>query len=317
MPYNKGMTTTTTRADVCRGGFADRKRRSPKLARATNGDARTDPAALVEAACRRIAATDDRVPTVAEIAGSLDVSPDALRRAFSRALGVTPRQYADALRRDRLREALGSGDDVNLALFSAGYGSTSRLYESAHDHLGMTPASYRAGGAGAVVVFTIASSPLGHLLVAATEKGLCQISLAETATDAERHLQREFHSADLHRDDTGLRDVVDEVVRRIEGRAPSADLPLDVRGTAFQRRVWEELRRIPLGETRTYGEVAAAIDAPKAVRAVGTACGKNPVPLVIPCHRVVPASGGVGNYGLGPDRKRRLLENEGAADPSM
>jgi len=288
------MTTTTTRPDAC-----------------------SEASTLVEAACRRIAATDDRVPTVAEVAGDLDVSPDVLRRAFSRVLGVTPRQYADALRRDRLREALGAGDDVNLALFSAGYGSTSRLYESAHDHLGMTPASYRAGGAGAVVVYTIAKSPLGHLLVAATERGLCQISLADSGTAAERDLQREFHAADLHRDDVGLRDIVDEVLRRIDGRAPSSELPLDVRGTAFQRRVWEELRRIPLGETRTYGEIAVAIHEPNAARAVGTACGKNPVPLIIPCHRVVPASGGVGNYGLGPDRKRALLESEGATDPSL
>jgi len=267
---------------------------------------------LVGAACRRIAATDDRVPTVAELAEDLSVSPDVLRRAFSRVLGVTPRQYADALRRDRLRDALVAGDDVNLALFSAGYGSTSRLYESAHDHLGMTPASYRAGGAGATVMYTIVDSPLGQLIVAATERGLCQISLADSAAEAERRLRREFHAADIERDDAGLRGVVAEVLHRIDGRAPSAELPLDVRGTAFQRRVWEELRRIPLGETRTYGEIAAAIDEPRAARAVGTACGKNPVPLVIPCHRVVPASGGVGNYGLGPERKRKLLESEGA-----
>ena len=288
------MTTTTTRSDI-----------PPETTE------------LVQAACRRIAATDDRVPTVAEIADELAVSPDVLRLAFSRVLGVTPRQYADALRRDRLRDALGAGDDVNLALFSAGYGSTSRLYESVHDHLGMTPASYRAGGAGATVMYTIVDSPLGHLIVAATERGLCQISLADSVAEAEQGLRREFHAADIERDDVGLRDLVAEDLRRIDGRAPSAELPLDVRGTAFQRRVWEELRRIPLGETRTYGEIAAAIDEPRAARAVGTACGKNPVPLVIPCHRVVPAGGGVGNYGLGPERKRKLLECEGATDPSM
>ena len=279
-------------------------------------ETRTESTELVEAACRLIQETDDRVPTVAELAEALTVSPDVLRRAFSRVLWVTPRQYADSLRRERLREGLRSGDDVTLALFAAGYGSTSRLYESAHDHLGMTPASYRAGGAGATVVYTIVPSSLGHLLVAFTERGLCQISLGDTERDVEDDLHREFHAATMQRDDEGMRDVVAEVLHRIDGCAPAAGMPIDVRGTAFQRRVWEELRRIPIGETRTYGEIAAAIGEPKAVRAVGTACGKNPVPLVIPCHRVVPASGGVGNYGLGPERKRELLEREGAIEPN-
>jgi len=271
-------------------------------------DASTD---LVEAACRLIDATDDRVPVVAELAGTLDVSSDVLRRAFSRVLGVTPRQYADTLRRERLRDGLRSGDGVTLALFAAGYGSTSRLYESANDHLGMTPASYQAGGAGATVVYTVTESPLGALIVAATECGLCKVSLGDSAKAVETELRHEFHAANLVRDDTVLRDVVHDVLERLEGRTPSVELPLDVRGTAFQRRVWEELRRIPTGEVRTYGEVAAAIGEPRAARAVGSACGANPIPIVVPCHRVVPATGGVGNYGLGPARKRELLRREG------
>lgn len=278
----------------------------------TRRDAPTEATELVEAACRFIERTDDRVPTVAELADALDCSPDGLRRAFSRVLGVTPRQYADSLRRERLRDGLRAGDDVTLALFSAGYGSTSRLYESAHDHLGMTPASYKAGGAGATVVYTVVDSPLGSLLVAATERGLCQIDIGDSEASVEARLRREFHAAALQRDDRGLRELVTEVLLRLDGRATVADLPLDVQGTAFQRRVWEELRRIPVGETRTYGEIAAAIGEPRAARAVGSACGKNPVPVVVPCHRVVPASGGVGNYGLGPERKRELLRREGA-----
>jgi len=289
MPYNSRMTMTTT---------------SPA--------APADLTDLVESACRRIDATDDRVPTVAEIADGLGVSPDVLRRAFARVLGVTPRQYADARRRERLRDGLRSGDHVSIALFSAGYGSTSRLYESAHDHLGMTPASYKAGGAGATVVYTASDCVLGCLLVAATTRGLCQVDLGDSKSELEGRLRHEFHAATLVRDDGVLRDVLDDVLGRLEGRAPAADLPLDVRGTAFQRRVWEELRRIPLGETRTYGEVAAAIGSPRAVRAVGTACGKNPVAIVVPCHRVVPATGGVGNYGGGPHRKRHLLRAEHA-----
>ena len=284
--YNRSMTTTTARP----------------LA----------PNDVVTGACRVIDATDDRVPTVAELADAVGVSPDVLRRAFSRVLGVTPRQYADTRRRERLRDGLRSGEDVSVALYSAGYGSTSRLYESAHDHLGMTPASYKAGGAGTTVVYTVVGTPLGALLVAATERGLCQVNLGDDEPGLVGRLEHEFHSAELVRDDGALGGLVDEVMARVEGRAPSVDLPLDIQGTAFQRAVWEELRRIPLGETRTYGEVAAAIGSPKAVRAVGTACGKNPVAVVVPCHRVLPASGGVGNYGCGPERKRELLKREGA-----
>ncbi len=271
------------------------------------------PTTLVTQACRLIEATDDRVPSAPELARALAVSPDQLRRAFTQALGVTPRQYGDTLRRERLRRQLRDGDDVTGALFSAGYGSTSRLYEAAHGHLGMTPASYRAGGAGATIVYTVTGSPLGALLVAATDRGLCKIDIGDDGDELERSLASEFHRAELCRDDDALSGIVADVLARINGRAPAGDLPLDVRGTAFQRRVWEELQRIPLGETRTYGDVAAAIGAPRASRAVGSACGANPVPVVVPCHRVVPATGGVGNYGLGPDRKRHLLEQEAAA----
>jgi AraC family transcriptional regulator of adaptative response/methylated-DNA-[protein]-cysteine methyltransferase len=265
---------------------------------------------LVTDACRLIEATDDRVPTTTELARALDVSTDALRRAFSRVLGVTPRQYGDSLRRERLRRELRDGEGVTRALFSVGYGSTSRLYEGAHDHLGMTPASYRAGGAGATITFTVTDSPLGALLVAVTERGLCKVDLADDAITAEWALSNEFHQAEIRRDDDALAPIVAEVLARIDGRRPARELPLDVRGTAFQRRVWEELQRIPLGETRTYGEIAVAIGAPRASRAVGSACGANPVPVVVPCHRVLPASGGIGHYGLGPRRKQRLLEHE-------
>lgn len=266
---------------------------------------------LVTEACRLLESSDDRVPTAPELAAALDVTPDQLRRAFHHVLGVTPRQYGDTLRRERLRRQLRGGDDVLGALFSAGYGSTSRLYEGAHGHLGMTPASYRAGGAGATITYAVADSPLGAVLVAATDRGLCKIDVGDDPDELETALGDEFHRAVLHRDDEALAPLLRDVLDRIEGHGSGAEVPLDVLGTAFQRRVWEELQRIPVGETRTYGEIAAAVGAPRASRAVGSACGANPVPVVVPCHRVVPASGGIGNYGLGPHRKRQLLQREG------
>lgn len=272
----------------------------------------TTPRQLVEAACRHLDAAADRIPTATEVAAALGTSADSLRRAFRNVLGVTPRQYADARRRDRLRDGLGAGHDVTRALYDAGYGSTSRLYESANDHLGMTPGSYRAGGPGATIAYTVVDSPLGRLLVAATPQGICKITIGDSDDDVERSLVREFPAATIERDDTTLRDMVVGVLARLDGRAPVAELPLDLRGTAFQRQVWEALRRIPVGETRTYGAIAAEIGVPRAVRAVGSACAKNPVPIVVPCHRVVPAAGGVGNYALGPARKRELLRLEGA-----
>ena len=272
-------------------------------------------------ACRfleaRVADGTDGVVPLADVATAVGTSPDALRRAFVRTLGVTPRQYADTLRRERLRGELRTGSDVTGALFNAGYGSTSRLYESAHTHLGMTPASYRDGGAGATIAWTLTASDLGILLVAATDRGLCFIGLGDDADDLEARLLAEFPAAVLTRDDDALGVLVDAVLQRVAGDPAPADIPLDITGTAFQRRVWEALRHIPYGEVRTYGEIAEEIGSPKAVRAVGTACGSNPVGLVIPCHRVVPKSGGVGNYGFGPARKQVLLRREGASVPGL
>jgi AraC family transcriptional regulator of adaptative response/methylated-DNA-[protein]-cysteine methyltransferase len=270
----------------------------------------------VEDACRRIEARvlddGDGVIVLADLADALGTRPGPLRRAFVRRLGVTPRQYADTLRRERLRDELRSGTDVSGALYAAGYGSSSRLYESAHTHLGMTPASYRAGGEGAAIAWTTASTDLGVLLVAATARGLCFILLGDSEAELVGDLRTEFPRAHLERDDGALAFIVDAVLQRIAGDPAPADIALDITGTAFQRRVWEALRHIPYGEVRTYGEIAEIIGSPNAVRAVGTACGSNPVAIVVPCHRVVPKSGGVGNYGFGPERKRVLLAREGA-----
>jgi AraC family transcriptional regulator of adaptative response/methylated-DNA-[protein]-cysteine methyltransferase len=265
----------------------------------------------VQAACRMF--DDGDGLRVADVADALGVTPDALRREFRRVLGVSPKQYADGRRVERLRAELRDGSDVTAALYRVGYGSSSRLYEQSDARLGMTPASYGAGGAGATIVFTVVPGPLGAVIVAATERGVCWIALGVEAEDLEAGLVQEFPAATaITRDDAALAPVVTEVLRRIEGDLPRDDLPLDVRGTAFQLRVWQELQRIPRGETRSYGEVAAALGVPNGARAVGAACGSNPVSVVVPCHRVVTASGGLGGYAWGLEVKEALLEREGA-----
>jgi AraC family transcriptional regulator of adaptative response/methylated-DNA-[protein]-cysteine methyltransferase len=271
----------------------------------------SDPRVLrVEAACRALETADGACPSLSKLAADAGVSPGALRRDFVRVLGVTPKQYADQRRVERLRDRLRAGCGVSAAQYEAGYGSSSRLYEHADSRLGMTPASYGARGRGATIVFATCDSPLGRLLVATTERGVCRISLGTYDSDLEADLRAEFSAAAVKRDDFALADTIAEVVRRIEGSVPARGLPLDVQGTAFQRQVWQELQRIPLGETRTYREVAESIGHPKSARAVGNACGSNPVSFVVPCHRVVASDGTLGGYGWGLDAKRTLLANE-------
>lgn len=271
--------------------------------------------ARVEAACRLLASGDPL--TLEELAAAVGSAPDALRRDFRRVLGVSPKQYGDAQRVDRLRAELRDGRDVTGALYTAGYGSSSRLYEQSDARLGMTPASYGAGGAGATIAFTTSASPLGPLVVATTARGICWIALGDGAATLEAGLRREFPAAAIGRDDATLAPIVEEVLRRIDGALPAAELAVDVRGTAFQLRVWQELRRIPRGETRSYGEVARAVGAPGGARAVGQACGSNPVAIVVPCHRVVTANGGLGGYAWGVGVKDHLLTQEGARTRSV
>jgi AraC family transcriptional regulator of adaptative response/methylated-DNA-[protein]-cysteine methyltransferase len=269
--------------------------------------------ARVHAACRLL--DDGDGVRVADVAADLGITPDALRRDFQRVLGVSPKQYADARRVERLRAELRDGRDVTGALYTAGYGSSSRLYEQSDARLGMTPASYGAGGAGASIAFTVAPSPLGALIVATTERGVSWIALGAEACALEAGLRHEFPAATVvARADDALAPVLAEVLRRIDGELPREELPLDVRGTAFQLRVWQELQRIPRGETRSYGDVADAVGVPGGARAVGAACGSNPVSVVVPCHRVVTASGGLGGYAWGLDVKAQLLDREGARE---
>jgi AraC family transcriptional regulator of adaptative response/methylated-DNA-[protein]-cysteine methyltransferase len=268
---------------------------------------------LAERARQWIGAHPDDPFTLESLGVELGVSPSHLQRRFKAELGVSPREYAEARRFELARERLRAGDDVTRALYDAGYGSSSRFYEQAQGQLGMAPGAYRQGGKGIMIDYTIVDSPLGRLLIAATERGLCAVSLGSSDAALDAFLRDEFPAADLRRDDEALQGAADALLAHLGGEQPSLDLPLDVAGSDFQRRVWEMLRMIPYGETRSYAEVAEAIGQPKAVRAVAQACGSNRLAVVIPCHRVVRSDGGLGGYRWGVERKETLLGAERAA----
>lgn len=264
----------------------------------------------------RAAAEADGPVTLEELARHCGLSPWHLQRQFKRVMGVSPRHYDEALRLKRLKSGLKTGEGVAAATFEAGFGSSSRVYERAAAALGMTPASYAKGGAGAEIAFACAGSRLGLVLIAATAKGICRIAFGAEERALIADLAKEFPQAKtIRRDDSALKRAIGEILRRIEGEAPARDLPLDIRMTAFQQRVWRELLAIPAGETRSYGGIAAAIGNPRGARAVGHACASNPVAILIPCHRALRNDGSLGGYAWGLKRKKALLaaETEGAA----
>ena len=250
------------------------------------------------------------VITLAELSKRVGVSPFHLQRLFKRATGLSPREYQSARRMQQVKHGLRKGDDVTTALYDAGFGSPSRLYEKSSQQLGMTPGTYRRGGAGMTIQFAIVPSPLGRMLVAATSRGLCAVRFGESTAELERGLHEEFGAAEIHRDDAALLHYVQSLLANLRGENTTIDLPLDVRATAFQKKVWDELRRIPRGETRSYTEVAHAIGDDKAVRAVARACASNPVAIAVPCHRVVRSDGDIFGYRWGVERKKKLLEQE-------
>lgn len=252
---------------------------------------------------------DERVP-LAALARASGLSPFHLQRRFKQALGVSPREYQAARRAQRFRKELRAGRDVAAATYEAGYGSPSRLYEAAPTGPGMSPATYRRGGVGTLVGFATVKVPLGWLLVAVTAKGLCAVKLGDSVAALEAELRREFPKADVQAGALVKREWIDTIVSGLSGSPREVELPLDVRGTAFQWRVWRALQRINPGQTRSYSEVARAIGQPDAARAVARACATNPVCLIIPCHRVVAKDGGLGGYRWGASRKARLLKNE-------
>jgi AraC family transcriptional regulator of adaptative response/methylated-DNA-[protein]-cysteine methyltransferase len=253
-------------------------------------------------------------PSLSTLATRLGGSPYHLQRNFKRLVGVSPREYADALRLRKVKGTLRKAGDITGAMLDAGYGSSSRFYERAVPKLGMAPSTYRRGGVGMSIAFTIVDSAnaiLGRLLVAATPRGVCAVAMGSSDEELTRALSREYPAAAIAVDHGSLAAWTNAILAHLSGRAPRLDLPLDVQATAFQWQVWQALAAIPYGETRTYTEVAAAIGMPTAARAVARACATNPVALAIPCHRVVPAAGGEGGYRWGVERKHALLWQEG------
>jgi AraC family transcriptional regulator of adaptative response/methylated-DNA-[protein]-cysteine methyltransferase len=278
----------------------------------TRHSTRRDPhAAAITRAAQILREQAEETISLDALAQSVGLSRFALLRGFQRVLGVTPSEFVRTRRRERFRtEIYKPSASVTDAVYAAGFGSSSRLYENAANALGMLPSAMKCHGAGETIRWSMAKSPLGPMLVAATERGLCSVLFAESDKEAESELKARFAKATLQRDDVGLGEAVRAVLSQMTESPTAASLPFDVRATSFQHRVWEALREIPRGETRTYSQIAESIGAPKAVRAVGSACGANPLAVVVPCHRAVGANGRLTGYRWGLERKRRLLEIE-------
>ncbi|HTT09659.1 MAG TPA: bifunctional DNA-binding transcriptional regulator/O6-methylguanine-DNA methyltransferase Ada [Burkholderiaceae bacterium] len=293
-----------TAADAERAGFRPCKRCKP------NQPARVQLNAEVVAQLCRFIERAETPPTLDDLARRAGMSPFHLHRVFKEVTGVTPHAYAAAHRVQRVRNELDGDVSVTDAIFSAGYNSSSRFYEKAGDLLGMTPTAYRSGGANTEIFFAIGECSLGSILVARSARGICAISLGDDPEELARDLQDRFPQARLIGDDAGFAALVARVVGLVEAPGVGLDLPLDVRGTAFQRRVWEALREIPAGATESYAEIARRIGAPKSVRAVAQACGANPLAVAIPCHRVVRQDGSLSGYRWGVRRKEALLARE-------
>lgn len=295
-----------TREDAERAGFRPCKRCKPGQPSQLEQHAAT-----VARACRLIEVSE-QAPSLEDLARKAGLSPFHFHRVFKAVTGLTPRAYAAAHRARRVREHLGRTATVTEAIYDAGYGSNGRFYEESSRVLGMTPTRYRAGGANTVIRFAVGQSSLGAILVAASERGICSILLGDDPDALLRDLQDRFPRAELIGGDAAFETLVARVVGLVESPGVGLDLPLDVRGTAFQQRVWEALRGIPAGSTASYGEVAARIGSPKSVRAVAQACAANPLAVAIPCHRVVRNDGGLAGYRWGVERKRTLLAREAA-----
>src|SRR5213082_1238743 len=271
------------------------------------------PVALVQRAVGHLAESSEDGVRLGAVAAALGTTQGTLRRAFLQVTGLKPRELAEALRIKRFKAMLRSGKSITDALYETGYGSSSRVYERSNAQLGMTPATYRKGGLGMKLGYTIAKSPLGKVLVAATERGVSAVYLGDDESKLVAELGEEYPRAEIAAASNGFERWVKEVLSRVEGQPPHFELPLDLQATAFQRRVWKELQRIPRGRTRTYAQVARSLGQPKAVRAVARACATNPVSIVVPCHRVIREDGALAGYRWGLSRKEQLLASERSA----
>lgn len=301
-PKRENVEFLATPDDAERAGYRACKRCHPRQA--------ADPQrALIQRLCDRLI-EGDAAPTLNELGAEFHVSPFHLQRTFKRATGVTPHQYAAAHRVGRLKEELRNESGVTSAVYRAGFGSSSRVYEQTGRVLGMTPAAYGRGGRGMRITYTVQPCALGQVLVAATDRGIAFVCLGDAAASLEDELRHEYPAATIARDDHAAKQYAATVVRAIRDGHPDHTLPVDVLATAFQARVWQALREIPRGETRSYAEVARAIGRPTAARAVARACADNPTPIIVPCHRVVHADGTLSGFRWGVGRKRELLERE-------
>jgi AraC family transcriptional regulator, regulatory protein of adaptative response / methylated-DNA-[protein]-cysteine methyltransferase len=290
--------------DAEKAGFRACLRCRPKSA---SRNPQTD---AVKNICRYIEQHLDEPVTLDRLGAAFGQSPFHLQRTFKKALGITPRAYADSCRMKLVKQSLQTGKSVTHALYDAGYSSSSRLYERTASQLGMTPDKYRRGAIAATIRYTFSDSPLGRMLVAATEKGICAIQFASSDDELLEGLKREFPFASRKQDDESMRTWTETLLSQITGHKLNRALPLDIQATAFQRRVWTHLQSLPFGTTQSYGEVAKAIGRPTAARAVARACATNPVAVAIPCHRVVREDGEMGGYRWGVGRKQALLQLE-------
>ncbi|WP_118184001.1 bifunctional DNA-binding transcriptional regulator/O6-methylguanine-DNA methyltransferase Ada [Paraburkholderia phosphatilytica] len=302
LPRRENVAFFNTTDDARAAGFRDCKRCQPGgLPRELE---------IVRRACAALDADPQQRLTLAQLSDAVHVSPFHLQRLFKRVVGVSPRQYQAAQRGAALRDALSRGADVTRASADAGFSSPSRMYDTAPAELGMAPSAYRRKGAGLTVRYASAPTNLGIVLVAATEKGICRIAFGDDETALVDEMRDEFANAELIADTAALAPFIGQIRAYLHGERERFDLPLDIAATAFQQRVWDALRRIPYGETRSYSEIAESVGSPRAVRAVASACASNPVALAIPCHRVIHKGGSLAGYRWGLPRKTVLLDTE-------
>ncbi len=265
---------------------------------------------LVARICAYLQEAHPQSPRLQDLGREFHISPYHLQRLFKAATGVSPREFAADLRLEDFKTRVQAGESITDAIYSVGYSSSSRLYENSDEKLGMAPSTYRKRGQGMTIFFSVVPCPLGQLLVAVTERGICKLSLGDQSEELVADLASEFERAERVRDDEGVGYWVEKIIAYLEGWQPHLDLPLDLRATAFQLKVWQQLQAIPVGETRTYSDIAVAIGQPTASRAVANACAGNPVALVIPCHRIIRKDRSLGGYRWGIERKHVLLKNE-------
>ena len=301
-PLRRNVTFFRTKEEAEKGGFRPCLRCRPNEI--------AGPVALVQQAAAQLAEGSEEGVRLGTLAKTLGTTPGTLRRAFLQVTGLKPRELAEALRVKRFKTLLREGKSIADALYETGYGSTSRVYERSNAQLGMTPATYQKGGQGMKIGYSFAKSPLGKVLVAATVRGVSAVYLGDGENTLIRELREEYPKAEITPAKDSFQRWVGEIIERIEGKAPRVELPLDLQATAFQRRVWKELQRIPRGRTRTYAQVARSLGQPKAMRAVARACATNPVSVVVPCHRVIREDGALAGYRWGLSRREQLLERE-------